>query len=364
MAFKTTSLALLALAGSVHAQSVDGDKFNSPTAGPPASYFAAATTLPVAALQSAAAKASSVPSKATYPVNTDKNSPKSTIHNDWVKFNQGAALSWVADMDVDCDGKDYKCKGNGDGLPETNWGALSAYEVPWIVIPDEFLTANEDLLPGNNVAAVICNGKMYYGILGDSNGDDPEVTGEASWLMARTCFPDDDLNGAEGHAEADVTYIVFTGDDAVLPSSALDKNYITNFSTLRSMGDKLVGALASNLGLSKSGSGSGSSPSSSGSVPSKTTLATSAATSASSTASASGSTATCSWEGHCEGATCSSEDDCSDDLVCNSGKCSSPDDDEEDKVETNDDDDEDDKDSKDDEDDDDEDADDSDDSDE
>lgn len=153
---------------------------------------------------------------------------------------------------------------------------------------------------------------MYYGILGDSNGDDPEVTGEASWLMARTCFPDDDLNGAEGHAEADVTCkpytrwpetfpsnietdIVFTGDDAVLPSSALNKNYITNFSTLRSMGDKLVGALASNLGLS------GSSPSPSASVPSQTTLATSAATSAASTSSASGSTATCSWEGHCEG---------------------------------------------------------------
>ncbi|GKZ68961.1 hypothetical protein AnigIFM60653_011609 [Aspergillus niger] len=322
MAFKTTAgLAFLALAGSVKAQSVDGSKYNSPSNGPPASYFAAATTLPVAALQSAAAKASSVPSKATYPVNTDDDSPKSTIHSDWVKFNQGAALSWVADMDVDCDGIDYKCKGNGDGLPETNWGALSAYEVPWIVIPDQFLTANEDLLPGNNVAAVICNGKMYYGILGDSNGDDPEVTGEASWLMARTCFPDDDLNGAEGHAEADVTYIVFTGDDAVLPSSALNKNYITNFSTLRSMGDKLVGALASNLGLS------GSKPSPSASVPSQTTLATSAATSAASTSSASGSTATCSWEGHCEGAICSTEDDCSDDLVCDSGKCSSPDED-------------------------------------
>ncbi|RAK87213.1 Chitosanase-domain-containing protein [Aspergillus costaricaensis CBS 115574] len=346
MAFKTTAgLALLALAGSVKAQSVDGSKYNSPTNGPPASYFAAATTLPVAALQSAAAKASSVPSKATYPVNTDKNSPKSTIHSDWVKFNQGAALSWVADMDVDCDGIDYKCKGNGDGLPETNWGALSAYEVPWIVIPDQFLTANEDLLPGNNVAAVICNGKMYYGILGDSNGDDPEVTGEASWLMARTCFPDDDLNGAEGHAEADVTYIVFTGDDAVLPSSALDKNYITNFSTLRSMGDKLVGALASNLGLSKSGSGSGSSASAS--VPSQTTLATSAA----STPSPSGSTATCSWEGHCEGAICSTEDDCSDDLVCDSGKCSAAADDEDDDEDDEDDDDDDEEDEDDDEDD-------------
>ncbi|KAK1249598.1 hypothetical protein MKX08_009601 [Trichoderma sp. CBMAI-0020] len=32
--------------------------------------------------------------------------------------------------------------------------------------------------------------------------------------------------------------------------------------------------------------------------------------------------ATCSWEGHCLGASCSSENDCSDSLVCTNGKCS------------------------------------------
>lgn len=46
---------------------------------------------------------------------------------------------------------------------------------------------------------------MFYGILGDSNGNDPQVTGEASWLMARTCFPDDNLAGDKGHGESDVT---------------------------------------------------------------------------------------------------------------------------------------------------------------
>lgn len=46
---------------------------------------------------------------------------------------------------------------------------------------------------------------MFYGIYGDSDGDDPEVIGEASWLMARTCFPNDDLNGNAGHGSADVT---------------------------------------------------------------------------------------------------------------------------------------------------------------
>lgn len=46
---------------------------------------------------------------------------------------------------------------------------------------------------------------MFYGIYGDSDGDDPEVIGEASWLMARTCFPNDDLNGNAGHGSVDVT---------------------------------------------------------------------------------------------------------------------------------------------------------------
>lgn len=87
-------------------------------------------------------------------------------------------------MDVDCDGLDYKCKvctllsdltvslkrdiatnsyplfffslqGNPDGQPNTNFGALAAYEVPFIVIPDKFATTYESVLPGNNIGAVI-----------------------------------------------------------------------------------------------------------------------------------------------------------------------------------------------------------------
>ncbi|KAJ5087210.1 hypothetical protein N7456_010826 [Penicillium angulare] len=296
-----TLAASFAIFGQTLSQSVDGSKYNNPTAGPPASYFAAATTIPVAALQTAAAKASKAAKDATYPVNGDSGAAKVTIHSDWSAFSTGAAFVWVADMDVDCDGLDYKCKGNPDGLPQTNFGALAAYEVPWIVIPDKFGTTYENVLPGNNIGAVICDGKMFYGIYGDSDGDDPQVIGEASWLMARTCFPNDDLNGNSGHGDVDVTYILFTGKDAVLPSSALSNNYVTNFTTLRSMGDKLINSLVKSLGL-----GSGS-PSSS------TTTTTS-----------SGSSPTCSWSGHCAGASCSTENDCSDDLVCTKGKCASP----------------------------------------
>ncbi|KAH3201368.1 hypothetical protein KXV64_008612 [Aspergillus fumigatus] len=293
----------LALCNSALAQVVNGADYNKPNGGPPASFFAAASTMPVAALQAAAAKATKVPSLATYPVSQDKGAAKSTIHTDWASFSEGASISWVADMDVDCDGLNSGCQGNPDGQPQTNWGALSAYEVPFIVIPDKYLSANSGALPGNNIAAVICNGKMFYGILGDSNGDSPQVTGEASWLMARTCFPNEGLNGNNGHTGVDVTYIVFTGKNAVLPSSALTKNYITNFTTLRSMGDKLVNALVSNLGLS-------------GTPPTKTT------TRVTTTTTKPTSTASCSWAGHCLGASCSSDDDCADALVCTAGKCS------------------------------------------
>lgn len=48
-------------------------------------------------------------------------------------------------------------------------------------------------------------GKLYYGVFGDTDGDDPEEIGEASWLMANTCFPGQGLNGGQGHGDADVT---------------------------------------------------------------------------------------------------------------------------------------------------------------
>jgi len=52
---------------------------------------------------------------------------------------------------------------------------------------------------------IFSDGKMFYGIFGDTDGDTPETIGEASWLMARTCFPNEDLNGNNGHDPADVT---------------------------------------------------------------------------------------------------------------------------------------------------------------
>lgn len=226
-------------------------KLNNPTSGStPTSDFEASPGLPVAQLAAAAKKAKQAGAK--YQINQGSKT-WSTIYTDWANFKNGSAYVWTADMDIDCDGIDYSCKGNSDGQPQTDYGALAAYEVPWIVIPESFVNKHAQDLPGNNIAAVICAGKMYYGIFGDSNGASPEVIGEASWRMGTACFPKDNISGANGHGATDVTYIAFSGKNAILPTVDMTKSYITQFSALRSMGDQLVSELASHLGLSSGG---------------------------------------------------------------------------------------------------------------
>ena len=92
--------------------------------------------------------------------------------------------------------------GNTDGQARTTYGNLSAYNVPYIVIPQSFVTKHH--IPENALSAVICNGTMYYAIMGDTNGNTPEVIGEASWLLATTCFPDEIVDGGKGHSDIDV----------------------------------------------------------------------------------------------------------------------------------------------------------------
>jgi len=231
--------------GRLHARS--SSVVDATASGAPApSAFAADPKLPVAKLAAAAKKAKDVGEK--YPI-SHGSKISSTIFTDWAGFQTGAAYVWTADMDIDCDGIDYKCKGNTDGQSETSFGALAAYDVPFIVIPQSFVDKHSKELSGNNVMAVICDGKMYYGIFGDTDGDSPEVIGEASWLMGKTCFPTGNTDGGNGHGQADVTYIAFTGKDAVLPSSDMNKNYITNYPKLKSMGDEFVSQLASHLGI-------------------------------------------------------------------------------------------------------------------
>jgi chitosanase len=117
-------------------------------------------------------------------------------------------------MNIDCDGVDFKCPydphdcgsnsrgGDGSSQPQTDFGALDARVVPWIVIPNQAFQSQK--IPPNAVSAAVCNGKIFYGIMGDTNGANPETIGEASLLMGETCFPNDHLSGGTGHDGVDV----------------------------------------------------------------------------------------------------------------------------------------------------------------
>jgi chitosanase len=98
--------------------------------------------------------------------------------------------------------KGTNIRGNTDGQNKTTWGALSAYNVPYIVVPNSFVESRQ--IPQNALSVVICAGQMFYAILGDTNGDTPEVMGEASILMGETCFPNVNVSGDVGHDQTDV----------------------------------------------------------------------------------------------------------------------------------------------------------------
>ncbi|KAK0185952.1 fungal chitosanase of glycosyl hydrolase group 75-domain-containing protein, partial [Armillaria mellea] len=174
------------------------------------------------------------------------------IQDDWLHLTGVSAYHFLADMDVDCDGVYWKCPGNDDGQDETDFGALDARYVPWYVLPNNFY--KKAGVKSNALGAIICDGKMYYGLFGDSNGDTPEVIGEASLLMANTCFPNDKLNGGKGHTPLDVLYIVFPSQ---VPSG-VGKNTI-DIGALKKLGDEQALLLAKALKLNSGTSGGGGS---------------------------------------------------------------------------------------------------------
>jgi|SRR5277367_3568558 chitosanase len=115
---------------------------------------------------------------------------------EWTLNARNHGVSYI----IDCG------SGNPDGQPLTNFGALSAFNVPWVVVPDSFFQQSD--IPPNAISAVVCDGKVFYGIMGDTDADDPEVIGEASFLMGQTCFPTEDLGGDNGHTSLDVLCFV------------------------------------------------------------------------------------------------------------------------------------------------------------
>jgi chitosanase len=56
-----------------------------------------------------------------------------------------------------------------------------------------------------SVIAIVCNNQLHYGVYGDTNGcDNDNVTGEASLSLGQICFPNEGLNGDNGHTGHDV----------------------------------------------------------------------------------------------------------------------------------------------------------------
>ncbi|KAJ7314334.1 fungal chitosanase of glycosyl hydrolase group 75-domain-containing protein [Mycena albidolilacea] len=165
------------------------------------------------------------------------------IYGDWLNLDGVSAFYFFADMDVDCDGV-AGCSDDPSGQPETSFGHLDATQVPYFVLPATFTETHGDIVQPNAVGAILCNGQMLYGIFGDNNGATPQVIGEASLLLAETCFPNEGLSANQGHTALDVLYIVFgtrvtpgVGDETI------------DIPTLKLVGDDQVGLLQSRLGL-------------------------------------------------------------------------------------------------------------------
>jgi hypothetical protein len=132
------------------------------------------------------------------------------------------AIGWTADMDVDCDGKTTaQCNDDTDPsyYPETsatdsNGDPLDAASLPFVVIPlpngaFDYEAAGLSL---GSVVAVVYQGQIAYGVLGDEGPK--SIIGEASYAMAASLGIDPDP--AIGGADDGVTYIAFTGPDAIV----------------------------------------------------------------------------------------------------------------------------------------------------
>ncbi|KAJ7080603.1 fungal chitosanase of glycosyl hydrolase group 75-domain-containing protein [Mycena belliarum] len=214
-----------------------------PIAGPPAASFAADPLINVAGIY-AAAHSSKTKVLASYPINSARKII-SSIYGDWQNLSGVSAFHFIADMDTDCDGTKVRRKtGNRDGQTETSFGALDATRVPYFVLPERFTVQYKSILKGNALGAIICDGKMLYGIYGDQDADSPQLIGEASIVMGQTCFPGTLIDGANGHAENDVAYIVFGSQ--VPPG--ISKNNI-DLHALKDLGDAQMKLLQNALGL-------------------------------------------------------------------------------------------------------------------
>ncbi len=150
------------------------------------------------------------------------------------------AVYWVADMDIDCDGRATagKCPGPDQSyLPDTALhgknGALAAAITPYVVIPENFKTSGLTL---GTVVAVIYGAKLQFAVFGDTGPN--TIIGEASYATAaKMGIPPSPLDG--GVLGRTVTYIAFTGTGTV-PGDVEDQ------AATKTLGEQLVTKLIAN----------------------------------------------------------------------------------------------------------------------
>lgn len=108
-----------------------------------------------------------------------------------------------------------------------------------------------------SAAAVVCPGyKLFFGVWGDTNGDDgpKPMVGEASLAMATFCGGQG-VNGSSGIDADEILYIAFRGEEAVPGPDGADwaaKDPGSFESSLEDLGMRLVARVPSDAG--KSGS--------------------------------------------------------------------------------------------------------------
>ncbi|KAF5361125.1 hypothetical protein D9758_009073 [Tetrapyrgos nigripes] len=208
-----------------------------------AAAFQAASDIDVAQIL-AAVKAATKDPLAQF-LSDAEGGQKVTIFGDFM-VNNPKAMSFIADMDVDCDGS-ATC-GSSTDQSATAFGDLNAMKVPFYVIPETFLGKEDSgFVEPNSLGAIICGGKMFYAIMGDTNGSNPQVIGEGSILLAQTCFPNDNIGPDNGHDPLDVAYIVF-GDK--VPSGVGEETI--DIQALKTLGDTTLRAFQESLSSGQS----------------------------------------------------------------------------------------------------------------
>jgi Fungal chitosanase of glycosyl hydrolase group 75 len=132
------------------------------------------------------------------------------------------AVSWTAELDVDCDGKrSAKCNTTTDpsyqdqtAATDSNGDPLDAAALPFVVVPGastrfDYRAAG---LAMGSVFAVIHRDRIEYGIAGDVGPS--AIIGEASYRMAELLGIDPDPS--TGGTDEPVAYIGFTGAGAIV----------------------------------------------------------------------------------------------------------------------------------------------------